>query len=380
VLRGVRYGLLAVWAVVLVLTWRSHGVPLDAQTLLLWIAGGLAAACVGRRPIWLLWVIVDLLPFAAVLLAYDRLRGLAYRVGLPGWWYPQRDVDRVIGFGNVPTVWLQEHLKRATVQWYDVAVCLVYLSYFFVPFVTAAVLWLRRRAEFYRWSLRFVALSLSCYVLFVLIPCAPPWAAARCTPQQVAGHPTDPTCIDYSAAGTAHGGLLGPLHMTDAAADDWIEATVYRGFGTLHIKYFGGIIAKGHEYYDPLAAVPSLHVGATTLLVLFLWRRTPRALRPLLALYPFAMAFTLVYTAEHYVADCLVGAAAAFVLNAVAGRVERRLADRRADRLTDRRTDRRTMRRTKGRAAPDTLDSPTADPQESSCPPPSLPATTPSST
>ncbi|MGN6606349.1 MAG: phosphatase PAP2 family protein [Jatrophihabitans sp.] len=378
VLLGVRWGLLITWAVVLVLQWRDQGVPLDAQTLLAWIAAGLACACVGRRPIWLLWVVIDILPFAAVLLAYDRLRGFAYQVGLPGWWHPQIDVDKVLGFGHVPSVWLQEHLKQASVQWYDIAVCLVYMSYFFAPFVTAGVLWLRRRADFYRWSLRFMGLSLGCYALFVLIPCAPPWAAARCTPIQVADHPTDPYCINFDSKYTAHGGLLGPLHMTHAGAHPYLEATVYRGYGALHIKYFGGIIQKGHAYFDPLAAVPSLHVGATTLLVLFLWRRTPRLLRPLLALYPFAMAFTLVYTAEHYVTDCLLGAATAFALHAAADRVERRIAARRAGPGTPP----GAAQRTDEVAAPDTLDTPIAEPpQESSCPPlPSVPATTPSST
>lgn len=370
VLTGTRYGLLVTWAVVLVAQWHSQGVPLDAQTLLLWVAAGLAAACVGRRPIWLVWVVVDILPFAAVLLAYDRLRGFAYRVGLPGWWHPQIEVDRVLGFGHVPTVWLQEHLKQATVQWYDVAACLIYMSYFFVPLITAGALWLRRRREFYRWTLRYVGLSLSCYVVFVLIPCAPPWAAARCTAAQVADHPTDPKCLYFGAQYTPSGGLLGRLDMTHAGAHPYLEATVYRGFGALHIKYFGGIIAKGHEYFDPVAAVPSLHVGATTLFTLFLWRRSNRWLRPVLALYPVAMSLTLVYTAEHYVADCLTGAAAAVGLHLVAGRVERRW------------TLRRLRHGTRPPTGPDRLAPPIAEPpQEYPCPPPpSLPATMPSST
>jgi membrane-associated phospholipid phosphatase len=55
-----------------------------------------------------------------------------------------------------------------------------------------------------------------------------------------------------------------------------------------------------------VAAVPSLHAAYTLLFALFLWPIAGRA-RPLLALYPVAMAFALVYSAEHYVSDILLG-------------------------------------------------------------------------
>jgi membrane-associated phospholipid phosphatase len=53
--------------------------------------------------------------------------------------------------------------------------------------------------------------------------------------------------------------------------------------------------------------VPSLHAAYTLLIALFLWRLAPRWGRVLLAAYPLAMAFALVYTAEHYFSDILVG-------------------------------------------------------------------------
>ena len=43
--------------------------------------------------------------------------------------------------------------------------------------------------------------------------------------------------------------------------------------------------------------------------------------RPLLALYPPAMAFALVYTAEHYLVDILLGWAYTLVAIWVVGRV-----------------------------------------------------------
>ena len=43
------------------------------------------------------------------------------------------------------------------------------------------------------------------------------------------------------------------------------------------------------------------------LIVLFFWRSRRWRWRILLAAYPLAMAFALVYTAEHYVSDVLLG-------------------------------------------------------------------------
>jgi len=49
-----------------------------------------------------------------------------------------------------------------------------------------------------------------------------------------------------------------------------------------------------------------------------------RRWRPLLVAYPLVMAFTLVYTAEHYVVDVLLGWALAAVVLAVLHRYEAR--------------------------------------------------------
>jgi PAP2 superfamily len=43
------------------------------------------------------------------------------------------------------------------------------------------------------------------------------------------------------------------------------------------------------------------------LITVFLWRLAPRTRRFTLAAYPWAMAFALVYTAEHYVVDMPLG-------------------------------------------------------------------------
>jgi hypothetical protein len=328
--------------------------------LLLWIAIGLGCCCIGRHPVWLVWVVVDFLPLAAVLIAYDRLRGWSYTVGLPTWWHPQINVDKWLFFGHIPTVWLQEHLKQAQVQWYDVVVCICYYSFFFLPYLLAGVMWLRSRRDFYRWSGRFVGLSFLGFTLFVLIPAAPPWAAARCTAAQVADHPNNPACMYWSPR-YSHNGLLGHYSGVHAGTNAWVDSGIAtRGWSRLHLSVAQSLIEQGRGWGDAVAAVPSLHVGGTVLFVLFMWPRVNRWWKALLAGYPFLMMFSLAYGAEHYVSDGIAGALAAWLVHWLAGRIERWQERRRGL---------------------DILEAPPVSTLETSCPPTPLPpATTPSST
>jgi membrane-associated phospholipid phosphatase len=94
------------------------------------------------------------------------------------------------------------------------------------------------------------------------------------------------------------------------------------------IAHFNDLFEKGEQYANSVAAVPSLHAAYTLLIALFLWRFAPWWGRVLLALYPWAMAFALVYTSEHYFVDILLGWAycvfAFFVVNRIADRMAAR--------------------------------------------------------
>lgn len=367
VLRGVRWAAVGTYFFVLVYNWHRYGVPFDRDGLLLWIAVGLACSSIGKHPVWLLWVAIDFVPFALVLVAYDYLRGISDKVGMPTWWTPQVDLDKWLFFGNEPTVWLQEHLKRVhydftghawvDIEWYDVVVCLTYYSFFFLPYVVAGVMWLRKRVDFYRWSLRFVSLSFLAFLLFMLIPTAPPWAADHCRAVDVASHPRNPPCMFIT--GPAHG-LLGSFTTHQPGASPWVERIDVVGFYKLHLGVAHTLWTKGFSVVDSVAAVPSLHVGATVLFSLFMWKRLNKWWRPLLIGYPLLMQFALTYGGEHYVVDGIAGGLCAWLVHSVANRLERRRA---------------------AQAAPDTLDTPPEATLESECPPTHpLPETTPSST
>lgn len=325
VLRRVRWAAISVYLGVIGYYGYTKGVPFDRDGVVLWVAIGLAVCCIGRHPVWLLWLAVDFLPFALVLVVYDYLRGIAVTVGMPTWWRPQIEVDKFLFFGEVPPVWLQEHLKHQRftgVRSYDLVVCITYYSFFFLPYVTAGVIWLRGRADFYRWSLRFVGLSFTCFLLFMLTPTAPPWAAAHCTAAEVADHPSNAPCM-YETGLQPSDGLLGRFNTAQPGAHPWVERIAGDGLQTLHLSAAHELWTTGFATTDAVAAVPSLHVGGTLLFCIFMWSRADRAWQPLLVAYPIVMMFSLAYAGEHYVSDGIAGALAAWIVHWMANRFER---------------------------------------------------------
>jgi membrane-associated phospholipid phosphatase len=194
----------------------------------------------------------------------------------------------------------------------------VYMSFFILPYVVAGVLWLRNRDEWKAFVRLFVALSFAALVIYALLPAAPPWAAARCTADDVAGGPSYPRCMFRPARGVPDGGLLGAMQTSQDGANGWVERIVGRGWGKLNLHSASALIDQGQASVNLVAAIPSLHAGLTAAVAAFLWTRVHRKWRSLLVAYPLIMAFTLVYTAEHYVIDILLGwVLAAVVLIAI---------------------------------------------------------------
>lgn len=322
-LRIVRYLAIALWAAVVGYRTVTDGFAFNRELLLLYISTGLLAASIGqgRR---MFYVIRDWLPFALVLVAYDLSRGAATLIGRPTLWHWQIDVDRWLFFGAVPTVWLQERLKLPHPPWWEVVISTVYMSFFILPYVVAGALWLRDREEWKRFVRLFVGLSFAALVIYALLPAAPPWAAARCTTDDVDGGPSGPRCMFRSAREAADGGLLGAMQSSQDGAHDWIERIVTRGWGNLKLHSATALIDQGQASVNLVAAIPSLHAGLTAAVAAFLWNRVNRGWRPVLVAYVLIMAFTLVYTAEHYVIDILLGWTLAAVVVVALNRYESR--------------------------------------------------------
>jgi membrane-associated phospholipid phosphatase len=285
---GLVYLAVLAWIVV------EFGIPTGRQAIAILIIVGLLITRIGHGWRALGRVVVDWLPFTAVLIAYDRTRGLADAVGLP---LHESDIvtaEKWLFDGHVPTVWLQQQLYDVhAVHWYDALITLVYTTHFLATPVLAAVLWLRDRAQWIRYITRVIVLSVAGLITFVLFPEAPPWLAAK------------------------DGVIAHPVARLSA-----------RGFEWLHLGDVQSALSHAQDAgANPVAAMPSLHVAFAVLVALFITTRLRSRWRFLLVAYPVAMGFALVYTGEHYVLDLVAGTGYAIGTHLAVGAWERRRAN-----------------------------------------------------
>ncbi|HWB22277.1 MAG TPA: phosphatase PAP2 family protein [Gaiellaceae bacterium] len=269
---AVRWAGPAAYIIALALEIHFNGVPWGRARLIAWIALGLVLFSLAT-PRRLPRLVLDWAPLAAILLIYDLLRGYADGLLFPAHTTPQIDADQWIFGKPVPTVWLQDHLWHGAhhLHWWDYASWVVYLSHFVATLVVAASLWLWAHDKFARYAQMVCVLALMGFATYVLFPAVPPWMASS------------ESYIDHTQR------IIGVV---------WAQ---------IPIGHFSGMFQKGQRYANNVAAMPSLHAGYSMLITLYLWSLVPRWCRVLLVLYPLAMAFALVYSAEHYVIDCLVG-------------------------------------------------------------------------
>jgi len=260
----------------------AWGLPVARDQLFFWLGLGLAAFSVSA---WRSWgrMVLEWLPLYLLLVLYDFLRGAVAVAPEHAHVAPQIAVDKVLGGGQVPTDWLQDHLWTwGRPHWYDFAIWGVYMTHFFAVWVIAAVLWRVERARFRRYAAVTVTLTLGAFLTYWLYPAQPPWLA-------------DP-------------------HVVRIVPAVWDQL----GVGTMQSLY------EDDRLVNMVAAMPSLHAAYPFMLLLFFWSTAGRAVRAGLSLYTLAMAFALVYGAEHFVADILAGWAMAIVVFEVARPVLRK--------------------------------------------------------
>ena len=271
--RAARIGAPTLWALASIAMVISVGVPTSHDLVFFWFALGIVAFSVTDVKRRTSRLVIEWSPFIAVLFIYDRLRGYADGLLFHAREVPQIKVEAAIFGKPIPTVWLQAHLWHGAgdLRWWDYLTWFIYLTHFFATLVVAAILWRWAHERFVRFATMVCVLSLAGFATYVLFPAVPPWLAAR------------------------HGSI-GSANRTIGIV--WHHVP---------IAHFGSLFEKGQTYANNVAAMPSLHAGYSLLIVLYLWRLVPRWWRPLLALYPPVMAFSLVYTGEHYVVDCVAG-------------------------------------------------------------------------
>lgn len=303
-----------------VLIWYclTEGVPIDRIGQAVWIVAGILAAGVGRTWRQHVRVFLDWIPLIAALVLYDHTRGIADTLGMTVRIGELVRAEEWLFFGEIPTLWLQERLyDAAQVRWWDIPVALVYMAHFILPWAIAAAFYVRSRPLWVRYIRRVLLLSYAGLLTYILIPAAPPWYAA----------------------------WVGEI-------DGEVVRNSTRGWWELGLSFADVMLQDAQAQSNQVAALPSLHAAFALLSVVALWPivgqlcgRWPvgtvalgtvlgAGLRVVLALFPLAMGFTLVYSGEHYVVDVLAGWLYVVVVCVVARWWEHRRSARPASDLT----------------------------------------------
>ena len=216
----------------------------------------------------------DWAPVLAMMAIYGAAFELAAKLGMPTWYAPQIDVDRAIGFGHVPSVWLQQELGASHNQVLAVASAIAYASHYYFPVLLGMYLWwYHRETAFFGLMYGLLTALFLSTVVFVLAPTAPPWLAAD-------------------------RGMLPPIH-------DVVK------MGLLDLRLDALANHKGDpNLYLTRAAFPSVHAAWPVISLLVVMRnRIPVWVRVATLLQLVAVWFAIVYAGEHYLADVLGGTA-----------------------------------------------------------------------
>ncbi len=219
--------------------------------------------------------LLDWVPFVALIVLYEESRGIAHTLNPSPYYQPQIDAEKFLFFGHIPTVVLQNWMWTGHLQWYDEFLSSMTRIHFIVPPTLAFFLWLKRRALYYRFAATLLALSFAGSFTFWLFPAAPPWAAAA-------------------------KGLIPPL--ASPASVQASDSPLPTDSGPLYH------LVSGNNY----AAIPSLHEGYAMLVfltvVMLAWNTRWRWwVTGFALLYPIVQSIAVVYTANHYVIDLIIG-------------------------------------------------------------------------
>ena len=255
--------------------WQEHvwfGWLLVAVTCVAW----LPEATRQRDRRW--WFV-----YVAGTFIYTLLRSYADNTGMPIQTMYVIHIDHFLFFGNDPSVWLQDRLfstSRVTVL--DFAAVQMHWSFFVAPHAAAVVIFIWKRRLFPRYVALVVATLYAGLAVFFLLPTTPPWLAGK------------------------EGVLPGAFRVMDFVGGK-VDASTYRS------------LSDSIGEPNPVAAMPSIHEAVTFAMYLYARDHAPR-LAPWLLVYCIVMAVSLVYLAEHYVADLIAGVLCALLCHALSRR------------------------------------------------------------
>lgn len=224
-----------------------------------------ASVIVGRTKSFL----KDWIPFIALVLAYEMLRGFVDTVGFSVHVADIVNLERGI-FGFIPTVFLQSHFFHPDhIAWYDIGAVVIDFLHFPLPLIVGFYFWTRSKSAYWKFVIALLTLSFAGFVTYLVFPSAPPWYASQ----------------------KAH--LINVYKIVD-----FVVAQV--GWRWDFSYYYN------HLNPNPVAAMPSLHSAYPWLSFLAL-RNFSKKVGYLFLPYPILVWLSVVYLGEHYVVDVIAG-------------------------------------------------------------------------
>jgi membrane-associated phospholipid phosphatase len=264
------------WLVGSAIWIARKGLFIQTDTVVLWVLSGLFVVTLTDLNRWSKGLILDWLPLGLLLVFYDQSQLLVKALGIGVHTQLQVRFDELLFGKPLLTIQLQ-HLfgQTSAVRWWEYPMWGLYMTHFFMALVIAGYLWRFSYPRFREFRTKIVILSTLGFGTYVLFPAAPPWYLAD--------------------------------HLSQLP---WIQRTVFQTWGQLGLHTARSLVdgpIAGNDLGNQLAAVPSMHAAISLFVACFFWRRAALWLRVILVIYVLGMAFTLVYSGEHYVFDIVVG-------------------------------------------------------------------------
>ncbi|MFN2567989.1 MAG: phosphatase PAP2 family protein [Candidatus Dormibacteria bacterium] len=256
------YGAMAGYAVSSISLMAGRQVGITTGHVVLVGIVVLAAAVRARQVVW------EWMPFVFLLAMFQDLAGVASAVS--GIVHPALAVvvEKGILGGAIAASWLQDHLRGLPgMSFIAVALVVQYLINDIVPLIVGLWLWFRHRERFRPFVAAYVLVMSIGFLIYLLFPEMPPWAAAPHVERIVV------RTLQEVAGG------LGTFY---AASDP-----------------------------EPNAAMPSIHVAIPTVVACMVvkHRGAGSPLSWIALAYAATICFGVVYLGEHFVLDGIAGIA-----------------------------------------------------------------------
>jgi len=212
----------------------------------------------------------DWVPFVAIFLGWEAMRGIAPKAGIAPHVADIAGIEQTLFGGHLPSAVLQAATPGTLGRALAYLTTVAYFGHFVFPFGVAMILWLADRRQFLRYTTALMGMSFAAFIVFLLVPTAPPWYAEQ------------------------HGVVHGVIKLISTTLPSYVS------------PYYNNLNP------NPVAAFPSLHAAFPFLSYLALRGVYPRAAWCALG-WCFLVWFSVVYLGEHYAVDVFGGVALAAI-------------------------------------------------------------------